>query len=206
MSIAIGYIWSENNNEIRIPNNFDCEPEKVFSELNDLISFSDKVGLEDLLSLPFPKSWGTPYSDEILLTSFASSGETHFKSFLDDKWEKLIKRVGEEDPIVILTPNGVHPLDWLEASDEEKIEFAEPGVEINFDQYHFGMLAFETTEDDPKKLLEEFESEVMPLLEKYWNSPSPYGFGNLNHVCGSECSYDPCIRAVALPAFLSIEI
>ena len=208
MIITIGYIWAENNNQTSIPADFDHEPEEVFTELNEMIYFNDKIGLEDLLKLPFPESWGKPESDEILLSSFSSSGddeELYFKSFLDDKWTKLTHRLAEEDPSVILTPNGAHPLTWLESSDDEKAQFATPGAEINFDQYHFGILVFETSEEDPEWLVQEFESEVKPLLERYCNSPGPYGFGNLNHECGSECSFDPCIRAVALPAFFSIE-
>jgi hypothetical protein len=207
MHISIGYIWSENNNETSIPWDFEFGPDEIFSELNDLVYFDDKVGLDALLELPFPDSWGSLTDDHILLTSFASWGqESYFDSFLGSNWVKLIESLGEEDNTAsILTPNGVEPLSWLEASDEEKISFAEPGARVKFDHYSFGILYFETSHTSSEQIVKEFNEEVRPMLEKYLNSPAPYGFGNLNHVCGPECSFDPCIRAVALPAFLSIE-
>jgi hypothetical protein len=207
MHISIGFIWSENNNEISIPWDFECEPNEIFTELNDLVYFNDMIELDALLELPFPESWGPLRHDYILLASFAPwDQEYHFDSFLDSKWVKLIETLGEEDNTAsILTPNGVDPLSWLEAPDEEKISFAEPGARVNFDQYHFGILYFETSHTSTEQIVKEFNEDVRPLLDKYVNSPGPYGFGNLNHECGSECSFDPCIRAVALPAFLSIE-
>jgi hypothetical protein len=207
MHISIGYIWSENNNEMSIPWDFEIEPNDIFSELNDLVYFNDKIELDALLELPFPESWGPLTNDHILLASFASWGqESYFDSFLDSKWVKLIETLGEEDNTSsVLTPNGVEPLSWLEASDEEKINFAEPGARVSFDLYHFGILYFDTSHTSTEQIVKEFNEDVRPLLEKYLNSPGPYGFGNLNHECGPECSSNPCIRSVALPAFLSIE-
>jgi hypothetical protein len=205
--ITIGYIWVEKNNQTTLADEFDCEPEELFSELNDMAEYWDNPGLEKLVNLDFPESWGAPEFDEPELGSFITKDESdlHFESFLDEDWKRFIAKLEGVTTFAIWTPNGLTPWEWYELPDEEKSEVAAPGEQVQFDQYRLGMLLFETSHDDADLVVEEFQSQLLPVLEKYCNSPSPYGSGNLNNECGSECAFSPCIRIIGLPAFLSIE-
>lgn len=205
---TIGYVWVEKNNQTTLSSDFSCAPEDLFAELNEIAEFWDNPGLEDIVKLGFPASWGKPTVDEPSLSSLALDQglSLHFESFLDDSWKTFARKLSESDEIVmaIWTPNDSDPWTWYELPDDEKADHILPGESVNFDQYRFGSLTFETSHTDIQALLEEFSSQVRPLLERYSNSPGPYGPGNLNHRCDSACNFDPCIRLIALPASLSI--
>jgi hypothetical protein len=205
--VTIGYIWVEKNNQTTLSDDFDCEPEELFSELNEMAEFWENPGLEGLVNLDFPEAWGPPEIEEPELVNFTTQDESslHFESFLDKDWKKFITKMVGTTNFAIWTPNGLPPWDWYELPDEEKSEVAAPWELVQFDQYRLGMLTFETSYDEVDEVIEEFQSQLLPVLEKYCKSPGPYGSGNLNHECGSECAFRPCIRVIRLPAFLSIE-
>jgi hypothetical protein len=205
--ITVGYIWVEKNNQTTLADDFDCEPEELFSELNDMAEYWDNPGLEKLDKLDVPESWGAPEFDEPELGSFITQNESdvYFKSFLGNDWKEFIAKLEGTTTFAIWTPNGSTPWDWYELPNEKKSEAAAPGGQVFFDQYRLGMMMFETSHEDVDIVIEEFQSKLLPVLEKYCSSPGPYGLGNLNHECDSECASSPCIRIVGLPAFLSIE-
>lgn len=208
MIVTIGYIWVEKNNQTTLSDDFEFEPEELFSELNEMAEFWENPGLEGLVKLDFPDAWGPPEIEEPELGDFITQVESsflHFESFLDKDWKKFITKMAGTTNFAIWIPNGLTPWEWYELPDEKKSDVAAPGEQVHFDQYRLGMLMFETSHDEVDKVIEEFQSQLLPVLEKYCNSPSPYGSGNLNHECGSGCAFRPCIRVIGLPAFLSIE-
>jgi hypothetical protein len=207
VNVTIGYIWVERNNQTTLSDDFDCEPEDIFSELNEIAESWENPGLEDIIDLEFPASWGAPEFDEPDLASFVTSGDSdsHFDSFLDKDWTTLASKLEGTPTFAIFTPNWFTPLEWFELSDEKKSEVAAPGEELPFDQYRFGMLVFETSHTEIADVLSEFGDKVRPILEKYCESEAPYGPGSLNHECGSDCAFGPCIKAVKIPAFISVE-
>ena len=206
MNVTIGYIWVERNNQTTLDHDFDCEPEELFPELNEIAESWDNPGLEDIVELDFPEAWGKPEFDEPDLATFVTSADSdsHFESFLAKDWKTLATKLEGTPTFAIFTPNWFTPLEWYERSDEQKSEVAAPGEELPFDQYRFGMLMFETTHSDLADVLSDFEGKVRPILEKYCDS-APYGPGSLNHECGSECAFGPCIKAVKIPAFIAVE-